>query len=158
MTIVFACWTGDSADYANTKNKDAGAAVVAMIFVYYWAYTLMHSLTYIYITEVFPFVIRAKGVGVTQTFTRAASAFNIFVNPIGLDGIGWKYYIVYVVWLAIESLIIFFVYPETKGPSLEELSQLFEDENPLSKGRLDLERQGSNEEKPVTTLEEVAKA
>ena len=47
MTIVFACWTGASADYANTKNKDAGAAVVAMIFVYYWAYTLMHSLTYI---------------------------------------------------------------------------------------------------------------
>ncbi|KAK0907517.1 hypothetical protein LTR02_005420 [Friedmanniomyces endolithicus] len=157
MTIVFACWTGASADYANTKNKDAGAAVVAMIFVYYWAYTLMHSLTYIYITEVFPFVIRAKGVGVTQTFTRAASAFNIFVNPIGLDGIGWKYYIVYVVWLAIESLIIYFVYPETKGPG-QELSQLFEDENPLSKGRLDLERQGSNEEKPVTTLEEVAKA
>ncbi|KAK0943803.1 hypothetical protein LTR29_004567, partial [Friedmanniomyces endolithicus] len=69
MTIVFACWTGASADYANTKNKDAGAAVVAMIFVYYWAYTLMHPLTYIYITEVFPFVIRAKGVGVTQTFT-----------------------------------------------------------------------------------------
>ena len=67
-------------------------------------------------------------------------------------------YSVYVVWLAIESLIIYFVYPETKGPSLEELSQLFEDENPLSKGRLDLERQGSNEEKPVTTLEEVAKA
>ncbi|KAK0254028.1 hypothetical protein LTR91_010503 [Friedmanniomyces endolithicus] len=158
MTIVFACWTGASADYANTKNKDAGAAVVAMIFVYYWAYTLMHPLTYIYITEVFPFVIRAKGVGVTQTFTRAASAFNIFVNPIGLDGIGWKYYIVYVVWLAVESLIIYFVYPETKGPSLEELSQLFEDENPLSKGRLDLERQGSGEEKPVTTLEEVAKA
>jgi len=67
-------------------------------------------------------------------------------------------YSVYVVWLAIESLIIYFVYPETKGPSLEELSQLFEDENPLSKGRLDLERQGSGEEKPVTTLEEVAKA
>jgi len=65
---------------------------------------------------------------------------------------------VYVVWLAIESLIIYFVYPETKGPALEELSRLFEDDNPLSKGRLDLERQGSVEEKPVTLLEEVAKA
>ncbi|KAK0989536.1 hypothetical protein LTR91_009180 [Friedmanniomyces endolithicus] len=61
-------------------------------------------------------------------------------------------------WLAIESLIIYFVYPETKGPALEELSRLFEDDNPLSKGRLDLERQGSVEEKPVTLLEEVAKA
>ncbi|KAK0989535.1 hypothetical protein LTR91_009179 [Friedmanniomyces endolithicus] len=45
MTIVFACWTGASADYANTKNKNAAGAVVGMIFVYYWAYTLMHPLT-----------------------------------------------------------------------------------------------------------------
>lgn len=26
------------------------------------------------------------------------------------------------VWLAIETTIIFFVYPETKGPTLEELA------------------------------------
>jgi hypothetical protein len=64
---------------------------------------------------------------------------------------------VYVVWLAIESLIIFFVYPETKGPSLEELSRLFEDENPMTKGQMDLERNASIDEKPVTSIEEVAK-
>jgi hypothetical protein len=64
---------------------------------------------------------------------------------------------VYVVWLAIESAIIFFVYPETKGPSLEELSRLFEDENPMTKGQMDLERNASIDEKPVTSVEEVAK-
>ncbi|KAK4554311.1 hypothetical protein LTR86_008519 [Recurvomyces mirabilis] len=157
MTVVFACWTGASADYAKTKNEQAAGAVVAMIFVYYMFYTIMHPLTYIYITEVFPFVIRAKGVGLTQTFSRGASAFNQFVNPIGLQNITWKYYIVYVVWLAIEATIIFFVYPETKGPSLEELSRLFEDKNPLTKGHMDLERGASIYEKPVTTMEEVPK-
>jgi hypothetical protein len=51
-----------------------------------------------------------------------------------------RFYIVYVVWLAIETTIIWFLYPETKGPTLEELGRLFEDENPLSKGKLDLEK------------------
>jgi hypothetical protein len=97
MTAVFAVWTGVSADYAQTANPHAAAAVVAMIFIYYMFYTVMHPMTYIFITEIFPFVHRAKGVGLTQTFSRGASAFNQFVNPIGLANIGWKFYIVYVV-------------------------------------------------------------
>lgn len=97
MTILFACWTGASANYAQTKNEHAAGAVVAMIFIYYMFYTVMHPMTYIYITEVFPFVHRAKGVGLTQTFSRAGSAFNQFVNPIALEALNWKLYIVYVV-------------------------------------------------------------
>ncbi|KAK6441414.1 hypothetical protein LTR95_002362 [Oleoguttula sp. CCFEE 5521] len=137
MTVVFACWTGASADYNNTKNQQAAGAVVGMIFVYYMFYTIMHPLTYVFITEVFPFVHRSKGVGIVQLATRAAASFNQFVNPIGLSALGWKYYIVYVVWLAIETTIIWFLYPETKGPTLEELGRLFEDENPMAKGKMD---------------------
>lgn len=48
--------------------------------------------------------MRAKGTVVVQTFSRFASFFNQFVNPIGLANIGWKYYIVYTVWLAIEGV------------------------------------------------------
>lgn len=97
MTAIFAVWTGVSARYDQTGDTGSAYAVVAMIFVYYLFYTIMHPLTYIYITEVFPFVHRAKGVAMTQLFSRAGSAFNQFVNPIGLDNIGWKFYIVYVV-------------------------------------------------------------
>lgn len=69
-----------------------------------------------------------------------------------------RFYIVYVVWLAIETTIIFFLYPETKGktyadifpyrryrltsgagPTLEELSRLFEDDLVMEKGQMDLE-------------------
>ena len=159
MTALFACWTGASADYAQTGNHSAAIAVVAMIFIYYLFYTIMHPLTYIYITEVFPFVHRAKGVALTQTFSRAGSAFNQFVNPIGLKNITWKFYIVYVVWLAIETTTIYLVYPETKGPMLEELGELFEQKDPLAKGQLDPygERAASMDaEKGNNTFKEVA--
>lgn len=126
MTIIFACWTGASANFAMSANQNAAGAVVGMIFIYYGFYNLMHPLTWIYVPEVFPYYIRSKGTSVTQFLTRASSAFNTFVNPIGLSNLGWKFYIVYVVWLAIETITIFFVYVETKGPSLEELAVLFE--------------------------------
>ena len=97
ITFIFALWTGVSADYAMTGDSRAAAAVVVIIFIYYLVFNIMHPLAYIYITEVFPFVHRAKGVGLMQVFTRAGSAFNQFVNPIGLEAMQWKFYIIYVV-------------------------------------------------------------
>jgi len=127
MTILFACWTGASAVYANDHtNNSAAIAVVALIFIYYAFYNLMMPLTYIFICEVFPFIHRSKGVAITQFFSRGGSSFNQFVNPIGLQRINWHFYLVYVVWLAIETGTIFFVYPETRGPSLEEVAMVME--------------------------------
>ena len=114
MTAIFAVWTGVSARYAQSGDSGSAKAVVAMIFIYYLFYTIMHPLTYIYITEVFPFVHRAKGVAMTQFFSRAGSAFNQFVNPIGLDNIGWTFYIVYVVGSAPRPAMSF-VIPANKN-------------------------------------------
>jgi len=123
MTILFACWTGASATYAKDNTNHASAkAVVALIFIYYGFYNIMMPLTYIFVCEVFPFIHRSKGVAITQFFSRGGSAFNQFVNPIAMSAITWKYYIVYVAWLAVETGTIFFVYPETRGPSLEEVA------------------------------------
>ncbi|KAH7120284.1 MFS transporter [Dactylonectria estremocensis] len=126
MTIVFSIWTGVSAGYAQNPTHAAGTAVVAMIFLYNSMYSIMQPLTYTYVTEVFPFVHRAKGVAVLQFFTRGSTAFNAFVNPIGMDALEWKFYLVYVVWLVVETTIIFFLYPETKGPTLEEIAYIFD--------------------------------
>ena len=97
MTIMFTIWTAVSAHYTETGDGAAAKAVIAMIFLYYASYNLMFPLSYVYTTEVYPFVHRAKGVALTQFFTRGATAFNAFVNPIGLDSIHWKFYLVYVV-------------------------------------------------------------
>ncbi|KAK9469578.1 MFS sugar:H+ symporter [Lipomyces arxii] len=126
MTICFACWTGASASFTLTGNSSAAIAVVAMIWIYYSFYNLMMPLTYIYMTEIFPFIYRSKGISFQLIFNKGATAFNQFVNPIGLQRLGYKFYIVYCVWLVIETVIIYFLYPETKGPSLEEIAAIFE--------------------------------
>jgi hypothetical protein len=56
-----------------------------------------------------------------------ALIFNVFVNPVALTAIGWKYYIVYVALLVSYGFVIFFFYPETRGRTLEEISVIFGD-------------------------------
>ncbi|KAH0836146.1 hypothetical protein AYO21_04845 [Fonsecaea monophora] len=155
MTLLFACWTAASAVYAKDhSNNSAAIAVVALIFIYYGFYNLMMPLTYIFICEIFPFIHRSKGVAITQFFSRGGSSFNQFVNPIGLQDITWKYYIVYVVWLAVETSVIFFVYPETRGPSLEEVAVIMEGD----KAKVEVIEVGASTGKGGVGVHEVEKA
>lgn len=56
-----------------------------------------------------------------------AICFNIFVNPIALEAIAWKYYFVFVVVCAIYGLTAYFFYPETRGYSLERMAMVFDE-------------------------------
>ncbi len=76
--------------------------------------------------EIFPFQQRSKGIAVEQLTVRFAVFFNTYVNPIALDSIGWKYYIVYCVWILVEIATVYLLFPETHNRTLEELSFMFE--------------------------------
>jgi Na+/glutamate symporter len=51
------------------------------------------------------------------------------VNPIALAALGWKYYIVFVVVVILYCLTAYFLYPETKGYTLEEMAVIFDGES-----------------------------
>lgn len=60
--------------------------------------------------------------------------FNNYVNPIGLDHIHWKYYIVYDCWLAVELAVIYFFWVETRNTPLEEIAKYFDGDNAIIGG------------------------
>jgi hypothetical protein len=100
-----------------------------MLFLFYTFYNLAwNALLYSYPVEVLPYPIRAKGFSVLMFCGKAANFVNAFVNPIGLDAIGWKYYIVYVGWLAFETGCVWTFFVETKGPNLEAIAERFDRE------------------------------
>ncbi len=113
--------------YAQTGNTGAGSAVIAMIFLFYGvAGFAWPGLTVAYCAEILPFNIRAKGLAINFALTASASVFNQYVNPIGLQKLAWKFYFVYIAILVIEVLCIWFLFVETKGPTLEEIARLFD--------------------------------
>lgn len=72
--------------------------------------------------EIWPYSERSRGIAIFQLFGRLAGFFTTFVNPIGLDSVGWKYLISYCCWLAYEVAFVYFMFPETFGRTLEELA------------------------------------
>jgi hypothetical protein len=127
MLSVFATQTLGAGLFNEKHNKAAGHMVIAMLFLFYLFFNLaFNALLYSYPMEVLPYPIRAKGFSVLMFFGKGANFINILVNPIGLAALGWKYYIVYVVWLCIECGIIWKLFVETKGPSLEAVAAMFD--------------------------------
>lgn len=129
MLIAFTAWTIASARFDVTGAQGAGVAVMALIFVYQIFYCIAFSpLPVAYSVEILPYSIRAKGMATYVFSTKAAVFVNQFVNPIGLENIGWRFYLVYVAVLAVESFIAYGFFLETKGKTLEEIAIIFDGE------------------------------
>ncbi|KAJ0297808.1 hypothetical protein COL516b_010418 [Colletotrichum fioriniae] len=129
MLVVFIGWTIASARFAETSASSAGIAVMALIFIYQIFYCIAFSpLPVAYSVEVLPYSIRAKGMATYVFSTKAAVFVNQYVNPIGIQNIGWRFYIVYVAILAVEACIAYGWFLETKGKALEEIAVIFDGE------------------------------
>lgn len=132
MLISYTVISGLSGSFANTGNKSTGIAVIPMLFLYYGSYDIAFTpLLFSYPVEIWQYSLRARGVVVTALFTNIAIFFNIFVNPIALGAIAWKYYIVFAVILVFITITVYFFYPETRGHSLEEIALIFDGEDAL---------------------------
>ncbi|KAH7001013.1 sugar transporter [Ilyonectria destructans] len=127
MLVSFVLISALSGTFDTTGNKAAGLAVVPFLFIYYGFYDIAFTpLVIAYPAEIWPYTLRARGFALTQLSTYAAIFFNTFVNPIALDKIGWKYYVVFAVILVAITITIYFLYPETRGHSLEEMAVIFD--------------------------------
>ncbi|KAL7418331.1 hypothetical protein Q5752_006789 [Cryptotrichosporon argae] len=143
MCAAYICWTICSAIYQKSAtnldaagvpigaNKTAGNGVLGFIFIYYAFYNIALSPHLVsYTVEILPFRIRSKGLMLMQFCVSASLVFNQYVNPIAMDALNWKYYIVYCVWLAFETVYFYFFVIETKGKNgplpLEEIAMLFD--------------------------------
>ncbi|KAJ4340767.1 hypothetical protein N0V95_007409 [Ascochyta clinopodiicola] len=109
-------------------NKSAQYAALFFYFAYSPCYNIgNNSLTYTYLVELFPYAQRSMGIGFEQIFGKLGGFFSINVNPIAMRALSWKYFAIYCGWITFEFLFVYFMYPETYGRTLEELTFLFED-------------------------------
>ncbi|KAI0053369.1 general substrate transporter [Auriscalpium vulgare] len=105
-------------------------AVVVCVIVYnaFFGYS-WGPLPWLYPPEILPLTVRAKGVSLS---TATNWAFNFLVGevtPVLQDVIGWRLYPMHGFFCACSFVLVYFLYPETKGVPLEEMDAVFgEDE------------------------------
>ncbi|KAL1959470.1 hypothetical protein VTO42DRAFT_1915 [Malbranchea cinnamomea] len=138
---------GGTADSPGTSPA-AGTATLAFIFVFGAVFSVGFTpLQALYPVEVLSFEMRAKGMAFQNLAMNAAMLLNQFAWPISLDEIGWKTYIIFCIWCAIQATVIYFFIPETKNCTLEELDEIFNNPHPvrysIQKHKLNIQADGN---------------
>jgi len=127
MLVGYIVITALSATFAKTGVKSVGTTVIPFLFIFFAGYDIAFTpLLVSYPAEIWPFALRARGLAVVLCSTYVALLFNVFVNPIALASIAWKYYFVFVAVLVIAWITIWLTYPETRGHSLEDMAVIFD--------------------------------
>jgi hypothetical protein len=75
-----------------------------------------------------PTPIRAAGNAVAFCTFNAITIMLVQVTPIAIEHIAWRYFLIFIITDAIFITVVYWVYPETVGKTLEEIAALFGDE------------------------------
>ncbi|KAG4438234.1 hypothetical protein IFR05_006262 [Cadophora sp. M221] len=133
MLITYIIWTALEATYEKSTNLEGGGSkgvakgVLAMIFLYNMAFSIgWGPLQVTYVVEILPYHLRARGLVLYNLFVALALIFNQYANPVGVTNIKWKYYVVYDIWLFVELIVVYFLFVETRGASLEETAAILD--------------------------------
>lgn len=127
MVVVFAVWTALAAMYTNTEQRSYGIGVVACIFLF----NLFYGASWLPLNVAYPIEIvttKQRGLYFSWTlFVISASSFVVnYINPIGLESIGWRYYLITIAFDCLVIVIIYFGFVETKGMTLEQIAYQFD--------------------------------
>lgn len=113
---------GGTADDPGTSPQ-SGTACLVFIFIFGALFSIGFTpLQALYPVEVLSFEQRAKGMAF-QTFSmNCAMLINNYALPIAMANIAWKTYIVFCIWCAVQTVIVYFVLPETKNRTVSSFA------------------------------------
>lgn len=137
MVVSFICWTITCAIYENSgdNNKAAGYAQIPFVWIFGIFYSFAWSgLLVAYALEILPYALRAKGLMIMNITVQAILAVGGQTNPVAWDNLPkhWNLALFYTCWITVELIWVYFVYPETKGPTLEEISRIFDGDDAVA--------------------------
>ncbi|KAI8304583.1 hypothetical protein K4K61_006049 [Colletotrichum sp. SAR11_59] len=76
--------------------------------------------------EILKYNQRARGVGVGQALGYLVGAGLSYAIPFASQNLSWRYYILNCLWNVPIFVVICWLFPETKGRTLEEINSIFD--------------------------------
>lgn len=123
ITILLAY--NEKPGYASAEK--VADASIAFFFLYYVFFGFgWQGVPWLYPTEVNSLGMRTNG-GALGTATNWIVNFMVVeITPPGIASLAWRFYIIWTVFNASFLPIVYFLYPETAGRSLEDMDRYFQ--------------------------------
>ncbi|KAK7202350.1 putative hexose carrier protein [Myxozyma melibiosi] len=117
-----------SAVFVGVNTKGTGYAAAAVLYIFHTFFTLgWQSNMWVYPSELLPLKLRLRG-GALAVVSQWLFTFTVvMITPVMIDNIGYKSYIVFMIFNYVTIPIVYFFYPETSQRPLEVVDLLFAD-------------------------------
>jgi MFS family permease len=108
------------------ENGAAMGAAAFFIFAFNFFVPIgFLGANFLYCTEVAPMRLRVPMASISTANHWLWNFVVVMITPVAVNTIGYRYFIVYAVISASIIPLVYFLYPETMGRSLEELEMMF---------------------------------
>ncbi|KAF5092675.1 hypothetical protein D0Z03_002750 [Geotrichum reessii] len=127
--------------YGNNIGDHKVAAWVAIVFIWIFAVHFGYSWgggAWVLVSEVFPLGLRAKGVSIGASSNWLNNFAVAMSTPDMIAALKYGAYIFFGLLCVIGASYVWFLVPETKDRTLEEMDEVFKDDS--GQGKRDLER------------------
>ncbi|KAJ5185341.1 Major facilitator superfamily domain general substrate transporter [Penicillium cf. griseofulvum] len=127
MIIFQTATTITSWRYTVYPTIAAAACTILWIFLYQtFSATFVATMHNLYPIEILSLPLRAKGMGVYSLIQGGAGAAQTYGIGVGIQKVGYKIWVVYIVYNSVQLLLSYLFFPETSSLSLEEINTVFE--------------------------------
>jgi hypothetical protein len=137
MATAFVCWTITGAVYENSNETNAGSGYAQLVFI--WGFGIFYDIGFsgllvAYALEILPFHLRAKGMMIMNITVQAILALGNQTNVKAWEGFPhhWNFMLFYTLWDVLEGVFVYFAYPETNGPTLEQIARIFDGDDAIA--------------------------
>ncbi|PQE32958.1 sugar transporter protein [Rutstroemia sp. NJR-2017a WRK4] len=107
-------------------QKEVASAAVAFFFIYYLFFGFgWQGVPWLYPTEINSLSMRTKGAALGTATNWIFNFMVVEITPIGIESLGWRFYIIWTVFNAVFVPVVYLFYPETSDRTLEDIDRLF---------------------------------
>ncbi|GLA08972.1 hypothetical protein AnigIFM60653_010776 [Aspergillus niger] len=115
-----------------SHQHEVASASVAFFFLYYVFFGIgMQGVPWLYPTEINSLTMRTKGAALGAATNWIFNFMVVEITPIGIQNLGWRFYMIWIVLNAAMVPVIYVFYPETAGRTLEDMDEYYRGNPPL---------------------------
>ncbi|KAG0050635.1 hypothetical protein BGZ83_004601 [Gryganskiella cystojenkinii] len=120
--------------WAIKGNPSASHAVIACSYMFVCSFAISWGpVSWTYPAEIYPLRIRSKAVSLSTASNWAFNFALAYAVPPLLQKIQYKTYFIFAAFCIAMTIHVFFMFPETKGRTLEEMDEVFSSDIPAWK-------------------------
>ncbi|KAH7045701.1 general substrate transporter [Linnemannia elongata] len=120
--------------WAIQGNDSASHAVIACSYLFVCSFAISWGpVSWTYPAEIYPLRIRSKAVSLSTASNWAFNFALAYAVPPLLESIQYRTYFIFGGFCVAMTIHVFFMFPETKGRTLEEMDQIFNSDVPMFK-------------------------